>query len=849
MEKNIRDEADYIDHGAPIGDMAESHVDPSQRSGLRPHNINLIKRISKRRMSPQREQKWRRRLAMRTHELKHRADAMYAENQKLLNSLPPHKGMVYKYKCAVCTKKTCDCNCPSGRPTHRHILLLAHLLRKNGYEDESLYNDTRESASCLKRGIRTQGPTVVSNIYPPKKGSERPLDDSEFKYSFKCDHPTFGNRDVDGHTVDNVRRIWEEGAEQRNGGLMKEIIIPRRERRLIEQGCTRTLKRFCKFPPIRTFPVEQGERMTDHPDLFKKVRAICNYTNQNFKSKQSEKLQFTGIKEIIEIIYRCLSKKMTPDWNFMQTQADLLADLKEQQARNIRPEDVAKLRKEAIFKRSLEHAVAWLPFMSKEDFKSWFWTWPVEDPNTNIVAYYDPDSKRWRFYETFFGVFGSIHSIYHCCRISEGMIYLLNKKFDILATIYIDDTSIFSPTKQLSRDQHAFVKFFYRDIIGILLSTGKDDAHYLNDRFELLGLIWQIDELAQTMTVGPSQEKKDTAHKEAIEAAVLLKKTRKIPTFKIQKVCGFMNFISTADRFRPGYEVVRPLYIWQFPMLESKFKRENQQRESRHVSAILRKFPHARGFTYMNLIEAAEAALLVQPLVISASDVDRPRVDIVTDLANSEPIMGGGMLSIPNQLPVAFRFELYKADLPKEWSAALTEVAVGELLTVAIARKYFKVKNVNCVCRIDNAYGASSGIRGSARHNVYMTAINKLIQGMDIADNVRSVYSYINTHRNIADMLTRAEKFAMFWKIMGIEPEVLDFSQIKPILTAVDEIRTALLDRFPLLQDMMDDRKFKKIVKKRLKDMNRNSKIKQVWMNRQRTNKDHKQACKKPNCK
>jgi len=824
MEDNIRDEEDYVARGALFGAMAEHDRQKAQRSGLRPHVIDLIKKLSKRPMDADREKKWCRRLAVDMANLRMRANAQYNDNIKLLNSLPAHKRMVYMHKCGRCMKKVKnDCKCK--QPAVRHITLLTDLLREEKWLDTNLYTDREgDSDSCLKRGIRTKGATVESFIYPKREGADIPLDSSQHKYEFNCKKTTFGNRDREnGETIDNVRRMFKESEPLRNDGLMVEIEISDEHYLRKEKGDLDLLKTYCPTPPIKTFPVEQGERMSDDPDIYKKIRCIANYVNMNFLSKQREKLQFTGIKEIIEIIYRCLSKQFTPDWNFMQTQADLLADLDEQRERNLRPEHVANAMKAEAEARAGAMAASWLAIMAKEDFKSWFWSWPVDDCDMNIVAYYDPDAERWRFYKTYFGVFGSLHSIFTCCRISESLVFLLNQRFRILSSIYIDDTSIFSPTKGMCRAQHAFVKFFYGEILGIVRSVDKGDAHYLTDRFELLGLLFQIDELARLMKVGPTEEKKQIANKEALEAADTLRRNRHIPTVQIQKVCGFMNFITMADRFKPGYEVIRPLYIWSYPMLERKFSKENKRREVRHIACILKKYPFAREFTYMNLMIAANAALEVKDLTISASDIDKPRVDIITDLANSEPIRGGGVLSVPGKPARAFRFELRKEDLPAAWSDALQEVAVGEMLTVALARAFFQVEDVNVICRIDNAYAASVGIAGSARHNMYMTSINKYIQARDIADNVKSIYTYVNTHRNVADALTRVDKFDLFWNVMKIEPTIMQYSDIAPILGQISEIRRMILEQFPLLSSLMNERTEKRLIKKRRANILRNS--------------------------
>ena len=732
--------------------------------------------------------------------------------------------------------------------------MIRRLLKRSKYADTNLYIG---DDCCLIQGIRTRGKTVASGIYDKRSTADEPIDESQYEFDFKFKRPTFGDRTTaNGRYIDNRERLWKEAQPKLQDGLMKEIRIPSNDYDQMENGSkeqrTKLMRKYFKFAPIPTFPVEQGELQEEDHDLYKKLRQIANAVNMNSLTQQVEKLHFVGTKGVMEIISHMASEYSEPMCHFFQNQQDILADLENQRTANTYVTDaqykdlrtereptipcmprISARRARRNAERECKRKHASIAFMSKEDFKEWFPSWAVTDATENIQAFFDTDEKIWRFFEVAFGAMGSLHSIYTCCRISEGLVHILRALFRILATIYIDDTAIFSRTAKIARAQHTFVQTLYSEVCGVVRTSGKTDGHYKSESIELLGINYGIDQLGRFLglhqprwiDIGPNSLVKAAASAQALETDKLMEDRYEIPVGEIMKTAGIGVFVGSANRFNPGYDAVKPLYLWGYPQLEKRYEKENKRREAKHVMSVLAQFPTARAFTRVALQRAAKIFKEIKPKRIELGQVDKPLMWVVTDLANSDPIMGGGVITDQEGVSRAFRFELDPDLLSDEWKAILDEVAVGEMLTLLLARKLYPAYGTHAICRTDNAYAAYAAVKGSAKQNMAMTAMVKIINEEDEKHNSLSIITYVQTHRNIADLLTRREKFAKFKEITsGLQADLIPVKVLLQLLNEVEEKIGKLYAENPLLKKHATHQAEQKIMKKRAARNNRNNK-------------------------
>ena len=103
------------------------------------------------------------------------------------------------------------------------------------------------------------------------------------------------------------------------------------------------------------------------------------------------------------------------------------------------------------------------------DLSGYYWQNGVADKSRNCHGIFDPHETKYKFFELGESQFGSIHSIFTACRISEALTRVFTKLLKIVVSMYIDDA------KNLARRQR--IKYQIAAICCVLVALGFDISY------------------------------------------------------------------------------------------------------------------------------------------------------------------------------------------------------------------------------------------------------------------------------------------------------------------------------------------------------------------------------------
>jgi hypothetical protein len=288
-----------------------------------------------------------------------------------------------------------------------------------------------------------------------------------------------------------------------------------------------------KFRPMQSFGVAQDD----------KLRTCINEIFRNEHSDTQEKMRLLAHKTILHFVEMATlgTTDISPPF---QSKSDVTHDIAQEVRETIKTEKVT------TFPNSI-------PSISKIDFKSAYRQIGIRSPEENVIAVFDVDADKYRFYESKVMTFGNLHSIVGFVAIAETLMAIIWEVFRIPATIFIDDTITFTRHEDNARC-HALIKKLYR-AIGLRMSPKEQhcDSHVKVPSLKVLGLqyVREVDSLQVTIP----EAKKVKLRK---YASVVMSKVgpNTISLNDLEKVTGMSIFILSLRRWKQELTEIYPIF-------------------------------------------------------------------------------------------------------------------------------------------------------------------------------------------------------------------------------------------------------------------------------------------------
>lgn len=379
-----------------------------------------------------------------------------------------------------------------------------------------------------------------------------------------------------------------------------------------------------------------------------------------------------------------------------------------------------KTRKESCSK-------AIIPVISKLDFSKYYYQVGISrEEKNNVISLWCVDTEKWRHFEVPHQLFGSLHSIVNSVRFSDALAVCFNTLFFGVCTIYIDD-SINQSRKECSDTTV--------NLLGLMFECiGVDES----DKRES-----QNDEKGTCDVLGFSYSRTDTKMKVTVSASAHEKYAKEVSAWMNEKVgsTGFTNAgekvmgrvytgICMEDlRSRPA-EVEKFRAMLLNPEGTSK-EGKNDQREK--LSALGR-----------NILNESEQTFRLKHKKCQV---------IFTDAALGSNGIGNLGAVWPN-------FEGKRSLVAQgQLVAGNLKIFFCELYTVLLAIQHVPVDDM-AIIYIDNTAVIFSILKGRSKSgsDLYDAVIKMIIEACK-KRNVRIVFRYISSKRNVGDIPTRNNLF------------------------------------------------------------------------------------------
>ncbi len=527
----------------------------------------------------------------------------------------------------------------------------------------------------------------------------------------------------------NLIRAWDD-LEKRIGKNVREIA----------EGDLKSC-------PILAFGVEQGEyAIIEGIKIFKKLRSCLDFREANSYCDQQEIMHLNGVPVVAATVAALICGNPDLRTPVKQTKRDVNKDVAKELAELFKHDLQRRIINEnkAVYRRRRVK-------IAKKDKKSYYHQFGVRDPSMVAYAFWDPRSKKWRFFEAECLDFGSIHAIWFPVRVASVNEKIINA-LGIPCVVYIDDT-ILVCDEEIAKEQEELCDLFY-ELAGFKMSVEKDESMRTQDVVKVLGVEFQEGSTPFAMQMKIPEVK----IREALECAAELKKAlrkRGANAKMFERLHGKAIFCSSLKPLI-GQGFIRQLAVWSC-------KAEFYTMLNKGAIKPL-----------IECVSAVEKALsTVDRVELSPETLSREVIKMTSDAANPDKPMLGGMKSDGS---LAWKLDWSSAFEVKFWGKCRfakrieSHIGIWELMAVAInvrlAKEHLREKKLYSF--VDNL--------GDVRILVKLTSKCPICQAIAafIAADLESIncdpyFIYINTERNPSDFLTRPEKL---FRLISLFPRI-----------------------------------------------------------------------------
>ena len=574
--------------------------------------------------------------------------------------------------------------------------------------------------------------------------------------------PKIPKNDADDHNFSKPKKGWknkkvpawmtERDIEKLCGVFEKERLkYPDKFRELSVEEAE-------DFYVTLAFPVHQGSELFDTIAMLwlrSKTRMCLDFRHLNYETATTESLKMFGSKTLVNM----LSFFLAEDENhfFLDNDRKMMMD-------HIRSElDFAKKLKTGQFtfekERVKKPKKAEVPFVAKLDFAGYFHQFSMRWKEYNAIAipYIDDvGEKKFKIYASSLCHFGSLHSVYWACALSSLLSSYLTQKLMTPMIIYVDDSIIFSRGDKMSMILSFLNDLF--EIVGLKTSSEKEEMQTINNpSLTVLGLDFEYSDKGQKISINPKKRNR------LLDKIDLLLEDGGPPgekdLLKVLGLCAHFSSHLRPSNFRLRFKKLFSLIYQRGVPCAKTWRAQNCM--LKNALKDLKKAAEGDDYAYTFTIKS----------------INTPCVHLYTDASACEKfaIVGGilmcrgvtdatGHTALRNY---GFSWEIVREDLPAPLRGA--SIAVFEMLAIKLAFDIFKSRlqlfKFKTFLHVDNVGCLFNLLAGSSHSPMVKNALSHLYYDNQ---SVHFFASYINTCRNIADLLTRKSKFKNLFKITTV---------------------------------------------------------------------------------
>ena len=611
-------------------------------------------------------------------------------------------------------------------------------------------------------------------------------------------------------------------------------VVKRIEKQVIDRLVVEILGEDITHEPSYTFGLTQAD----------KVRLIVNQFINNLLSWQEERMKLEGIPYVLAMLEFLQASLEEEEFNqvMITIQDRKSLELQLQEAVKWRKEEkesrkgsfgndcletmaeAVKLWRAACVDRSLKKGesvlaaammaagkpdVEWMsiPAVALQDFKSYFYQLPVEEPKHNVIGVWYPDLEKnvkegfrydkdgmpvtktftkneegvrpgkYKFFKSFVCNMGNVHSVYAAQMVSVGLSIIALRVLRLNCIIYIDDTVLVEINRTIRKAMEIYSIFL--SLMGFEAKKEKELSSFFGRTIRVLGIGMRCDAVNSALRVGHLKEKIDR-----FEAAVqdwsriANKRTlmpRKADRFKkLQKLVGVAVYMSCLGRVMPGKEklrfLMRQVETETFFNLHEYMNNHEIQMALRIVLNAVKRIPdrvYGRGGA-------------------NARELNWIYYDASTGGESNFPTIGAMLFKSDGRV-LAFSLELRDFDTESIKKKGSTEEIIEMLEAMACVvtiRTFIPfIRGSVTLSYGDNQNIVRSSVRGWTGNKIVSSICTELA-AMAVTNDVWLRNEYVLTDFNFGDHMTRGEGFVF----RGLPGKMTEWArrEVNPTLVSPD---------------------------------------------------------------
>ena len=568
------------------------------------------------------------------------------------------------------------------------------------------------------------------------------------------------------------KRMWEEAKDamaNKFKGLMRFVT---RASLIIE--------------PCYSFPVEQGKfNWVDGDYVPEKLRGVHDFRPINKFVQPSEKMRIAGNSSILAMIASFQTGRF--EEHPFQNNDDILKDVATKHVNafggatamnSFRPEhkeEARKLRHQAglavkyqeelddiFMERSDEYDDLQI---AKLDFSGYYHQFLCSQPSLNTYALWDFDESEWKYVRSDVMLFGSLSSVYICCRCSELLASYLNNSLGIPCVIYIDDTIIVAPRKWVNVYKLLALEAFHA--FGFAVSEKKVEVstECEDNIITVLGMNYKM--MKGKVDYFPPAEKVEKTEKLAEECKAAIDR-RKLTLKQLQKLIGNLTWVTSHQRYKTHRSTFRALYFWA-----------SERNFTKHICS-----ESSRVQLKHQISTCIRVAKELKPLTMSFATLTKKARHFYSDAAlEPEGAIIGGFIRDDEGHERCFSAKVDLEDFDFGVPNFKPHIGHYEMLAATVSVHAFAdvIQNGRAIHHVDNVGDVYQLVDGFSRDvivQVFLDAYWAACEEFDISPYL----AFTSTKLNVADYLTREDLTKRFHKAFP-EAECIDVScHVRPEL-------------------------------------------------------------------
>jgi len=508
---------------------------------------------------------------------------------------------------------------------------------------------------------------------------------------------------------------------------------------------------------------------------FEKCRMCIDFRHLNSHMVCLEKLTLLGNQVIVRIVELFLSRSLELPYSHLQYKSETVKEFEiNRSLASIITDEAVNGILAQNFEATLPASDNWSKLVSfwKIDLKSFYNQFCTKDKAQNSFGIFDP-TRGWRYYESVVMLFGSLSSVYNCCRMSEAVQHIFNIILKICCIVYIDDICAIIPADKRIDKEHLrtaelsqYLARLFLLLAGFDISEKKVELQTEVQRcITILGVGYTISADGDSLLISPRTQKFD---KTVADIRDILDKFKmgQFVLSEVQKFVGVVQWFSYFRTSRRGYCFCKALHRFT---VEEKFEERIKSQQAQHVMVFLATM-------------ALMFVLASKPVVLNKAAMQRKLVHVFTDAAKtaSRAVLGG--VFFDDDQAIAFTLNVMRSEIPKALRRNFTWDSMGlwESLANNLSIRNFgaRLRDKIAHFHIDNSESLFNSVGGGSK-NIFSNCVIADNSKLQDELNLASWISYVNTGLNNADATTRYPLMDMFRKIFNpimIKSQKVDFS-------------------------------------------------------------------------